>query len=981
MSDGGASGGRRGSALSRLLEELARVEEADLPDRFAPGLPPGAAVGRFRVERELGRGGFGVVYAARDPELGRTVALKLLKPGSRVARSGEEWIRREAEAVARLNHPGIVTLHDFGRAPEGAYLVFELLQGETLAERSARGRVALDEALRIGAAVAEALAHAHAAEVLHRDLKPGNVYLCGPAPVPGATPPGGGPPPVVKVLDFGVAHLFGGATEPSGGTPGYMAPEQRAGGAVDARADLYALGVVLHELLSGAPPSCPDARTAALAPLPRGAGPAGLRRLVAALTAHDPGRRPRTAAEVARALERLRRDREGRWRRRLLAGLGLATGAALAVAGWAVLLGREAAPGERVTAVVADAENRTGDPDLDRLGDGVRALLGESRRIEPLTRDRLAAVARQAGLAPPARLDPAQARELGRLAGASVLLLPAARAEGGALRLSLRAAAPDDGRTLFEVAEEARGKGEVPAAIDRLLAKVRSRLRERREDLRASPIQLARVATGDLTAYRHYLEGLDCIGRPSAGPANTALATCGPHFSQAIARDPAFPLAHYHLAVLLGLEGTAPAEIGAHMDAALAGAGRLSPRDATLVRAWKAHLDGRDDEAERAYDQLVAASPDDRELLYLAGDLRFHRSERVGAIPYFQKLLALDPEAEWPLEHLMECYAVTGRTRELTAMVAELRALPRTPERSRVLIRALAWLEQPEEAVAAARRAAADRIATGEADLRTVLLAAGRYREVEPLMRARTDFDAAGGGAYIWLANVLMAQGRNREATQILDELQRRVQGMPPSWPAFFKATLAAGVSDATRLSREAAEAVELVRASRDGFGQRDVVAVSALLLALRGDPARARELEPLLPNPSTARAELEALLRWRAGDGAGAVAALTAIEADDSWPECGIAPAYLLAEVSASQGEWGETAAAVRRFQRLWPRGFWRGWAWPRALYLSAEAHARLGERETARAELARLLELLQRADPGLPLRREALALSRTLR
>jgi tetratricopeptide (TPR) repeat protein len=961
-----ADAGRRASALSRLLAEIASVEEAELPDRFAPGLPAGAAVGRFLVLREIGRGGFGVVYEALDPELARRVALKVLRPGSRVAPRGEEWVRREAEAVARLNHPGIVTLHDFGRADQGAYLVFELLRGETLAERLARGKVPLEEALAIGGAIAAALAHAHRAEVLHRDLKPANVFLCA----------GGG----AKVLDFGVAQLFGRGREASGGTPAYMAPEQRAGGPVDARADLYALGVLLHELLAGPlPPGEAGEAQPGLPRRPRASSPPELRQLVGSLTAAAPDARPSSAGEVEAALGRIAESRAGRGRRGALAGLAALALAALALAGWA-LFGSRAEPRERLPAVIADGENLTGDPDLDRMGDLLGLLLAPSRRVEPLARGRLDAIARRAGLPPPARLDDAAGRKLARLAGAGVLLVPSARRDGELIRVTLKAVSPDDGRTLFAIEEQARGKPALPAALDRLMTATRARLRERKEDLRDTPTRLARMATGDLTAFRHYLEGLDCAEHPSGGALMTALARCGPHFDQAIALDPEFALAHYQLATLLGAEGAVPAEVRAHMAAALSGADRLSRRDATLIRAFQAHVEGRDDLAEAAYDQLVAAAPDDREALYQAGDVRFHRGELAGAIPFFQKALSLQPGAEWPLEHLMECYAVTGRNRELSAMAKELRALPSTPERSRLLVRALAWLGEPRQAVEQARRAVAEeRGPAAEADLCTALLAAGELAEAEAVARRRSDFAAPGGRAWLTLISVLMAEGRDREASRLLVELPRRVDGLSPVLVPFFKAALATGAGDPAALWRESARVVQLVQA---GVGaDRSLLIAPAVQLALRGEPARAREVSSLLPAGTTGRAEAEALLRWRSGDAVGAAAALVALESTDPWPEQALAPAYLLAEVHASQGEWREAAAAVRRYQRLWPRGFVRSWVGPRALYLSALAHARLGDRATARAETARLLGLLDRADRGLPLLGDARRLQRELR
>ena len=221
--------------LTALLGEMVRTTAEPL----APWLPahPGEELGRFKLLRELGRGGFGVVFGAEDRELGRRVALKLIRPGSRIAERGPEWLQREAEAVARLNHPNIVTLHDFGQGPAGPYLVFELLTGNALTARAEAGPLPLDEVLDVAVDVSRALVHAHAAGVVHRDLKPGNVQL-----IEDGT---------AKVLDFGFAHLFGRGGIGDGGTPSYMAPEQWEGDGGDARVDLFALGVMLHQCLSG----------------------------------------------------------------------------------------------------------------------------------------------------------------------------------------------------------------------------------------------------------------------------------------------------------------------------------------------------------------------------------------------------------------------------------------------------------------------------------------------------------------------------------------------------------------------------------------------------------------------------------------------------------------------------------------------------------------------------------------------------------
>ncbi|WP_242371394.1 serine/threonine-protein kinase, partial [Anaeromyxobacter sp. SG26] len=281
--------------MSALLGELARAPEVQLGSAWEHVLGPGAVVGRFELLREIGRGGFGIVYEARDRELGRSVAFKAIRAGDRAALQ-EDRLLREAEAAARLSHPNIVTLFDAGRCEHGPYLVLELLRGETLADRLTGEPLATGEALRIGSAVAHALAHAHAAGVVHRDLSPGNVFVCGDGRV--------------KVLDFGLAHAFG-RRRISGGTPGYMAPEQWRGAPEDERTDVYALGVLVYRMVAGTLPFPDDAEGSATAsPRPAPAlhvpdAPA-LGALLARMLAKDPVDRPRDGAEVAAALDALR---------------------------------------------------------------------------------------------------------------------------------------------------------------------------------------------------------------------------------------------------------------------------------------------------------------------------------------------------------------------------------------------------------------------------------------------------------------------------------------------------------------------------------------------------------------------------------------------------------------------------------------------------------------------------------------------------
>jgi len=220
-------------------------------DLSGPRLEAGSQIGQFRIEREIGRGGAGVVYLAQDTKLGRRVAIKSLPLELMRDPQMRSRLKREAKLLALLDHPNIATIHDIVEQTEsGGYLILEFIEGDTLAERIAHRPIDLREALSIAQQIAEAVAAAHEHGVTHRDLKPGNIKI---------TPEG-----KVKVLDFGLAKAVSGEaadqestiTEPGRviGTPAYMSPEQARGKPTDKRCDIWSFGCVLYEMLVGKVP-------------------------------------------------------------------------------------------------------------------------------------------------------------------------------------------------------------------------------------------------------------------------------------------------------------------------------------------------------------------------------------------------------------------------------------------------------------------------------------------------------------------------------------------------------------------------------------------------------------------------------------------------------------------------------------------------------------------------------------------------------
>ena len=267
-------------------------------------LRPGTEIlGHYQILGRLGRGGMGVVYKARDLRLERTLALKFLPAHLRSNADAKERLRVEAQAAAVLDHPNICTIHEIGEAGDGQlFIAMSYYDGETIATRLARGPMASDDAIAMAIQAARGLAKAHERGVVHRDIKPANLLV---------TTDG-----VLKILDFGIAKLPGVALSTPGqrlGTAAYMSPEQVRGEPLDGRTDVWSLGVVLYEMLTGErrfagatdatgaghPRASIPARANPAAGVPRGprspARPHARRGLDRSLRRHRSGPRPRRA--------------------------------------------------------------------------------------------------------------------------------------------------------------------------------------------------------------------------------------------------------------------------------------------------------------------------------------------------------------------------------------------------------------------------------------------------------------------------------------------------------------------------------------------------------------------------------------------------------------------------------------------------------------------------------------------------------------
>ncbi|MHC4172663.1 MAG: protein kinase domain-containing protein [Planctomycetota bacterium] len=387
---------------------------------------PGSQIGQFRIERELGRGAVGVVYLAHDTKLDRSVAIKSLPAEVMANPKARSRFQREARLLASVNHPNIATIHEvLEEAEDIGYLILEYVPGQTLAERIAKKPLKLEEALSIALQIAEAVAAAHEHDVIHRDLKPGNIKI---------TPEG-----KVKVLDFGLAKAVGGeatdqqstVTEPGRviGTPAYMSPEQARGKPTDKRSDIWSFGCVLYEMLSGRIPFKGETISDTLANILQtdpewhalpSTTPANIVALLRRCLEKEPRRRLRDIGDISITLEdttielqrpilrtkpvRASRVRPTKWSRRALPWL--VTGAAVTILVlFGIIIGLKLGrpPGKPEgkpillpaakpikAIVVLPFENLSGDPEqeyfVDGMTDALSAELGKIKALRVISR-------------------------------------------------------------------------------------------------------------------------------------------------------------------------------------------------------------------------------------------------------------------------------------------------------------------------------------------------------------------------------------------------------------------------------------------------------------------------------------------------------------------------------------------------------------------------------------------------------------------
>jgi tRNA A-37 threonylcarbamoyl transferase component Bud32/tetratricopeptide (TPR) repeat protein/TolB-like protein len=613
----------------------------------APGEPfRDALKDRYRIDREIGRGGMAIVYRAHDLKHGHDVALKVLRP-ELSAEVGTERFLREIRVMSGLTHPYILPLLDSGVAAETPYYVMPLIEGESLRDRLTReGPLPVEQGIRICREIAEALDYAHQQGVVHRDLKPDNVLLSEGHAV---------------VADFGIARAIGQAagdrltsTGVVLGTPAYMGPEQAMGfGVIDGRADIYSLGCMLYEVLAGqAPYSGPTVESLihqhVSAPVPdvklmRPSVPTGVQATIERAMAKAPADRYSTAGEMGTALggvepsaagtvagdtstpvstrvETVGSVRTGPVVKAPGSGRGgrgtllISCGAIAVVVIVGLVLARapmekafrqsKGAPAERQWILVPEFE---GPPDNPQLAVGIRELicaaLDQSEVAMTVPRDQIARVLHTSGRSDTTRVDASLGRELAIRRSVRTVLEGRVTRVGAALSIVLRLVDAETGKLVFSESGVAPNEAQLVRTLDGIVRRVRGKLGESHAAI-ASNRPLDEITTPSLDAYQRILEGDALVEKEGFRDLAPALA----RYRQALAIDPDCADAYIRMATLFHDAARFDSAVWA-LNQALLRPDRLDEAKRLLIVGSRANTMGDLQGASEAFDRLLELYP------------------------------------------------------------------------------------------------------------------------------------------------------------------------------------------------------------------------------------------------------------------------------------------------------------------------------------------------------------------------------------
>jgi eukaryotic-like serine/threonine-protein kinase len=651
-------------------------ESAGMSMTLPAQVAPGAMLGPYTIEAQIGHGGMGEVWKAHDTRLRRRVAIKTLHA------QFSDRFEREAHSIAALNHPHICALYDVG--PN--FLVMELLEGDTLAERLKKGKLSIAETVKYGGQIAGALAEAHGKGVIHRDLKPGNVVL---------TKNG------AKVLDFGLAKSVSDETLTVAnavmGTPAYMAPEQREGRDCDARTDIFSLGLLLYEMASGM-------RTASGVTPKMEHLPEGLAHVIERCLAIKPDDRWQSATDVAAELELsgespVRVESGSNWQSGIRAKyvVGIAAVSLLLIAGSIFFWQRTQAKPltDQDVLVLADFTNTTGDPAFDgALRQALAFELEQSPFLKVMDDQQVNQTLQLMGRPAGQRITDDIAHEVCVREGEKATIGGSITIFTKTYQITLQAINCQTGATLAREQAEAEDKDHVLKAVAQAATGMRAKLGESLTSIRKTARLLRgndEVTTKSLEALKAYKFGMD--------QAAQSLWREGiPFFKRAIELDPNFASAHLFLGIAYLNTGQMVRK-NESLTKAFALIDRVSERERFLISGmYYKWVTGESSKAIDAAEMLVRAYPRFSSGHHLLATIYFDRGEYERSLEHRQEEVRLEPRILQFQQLLMNAYVSVDRFDEAKVVLERALALkPDNPDVHHALLR-IAYMQDDRRA-------------------------------------------------------------------------------------------------------------------------------------------------------------------------------------------------------------------------------------------------------------------------------------------
>jgi serine/threonine protein kinase/Flp pilus assembly protein TadD len=820
----------------------------------------GQTISHYRIVEKLGGGGMGVVYVAEDIRLGRRVAVKFIREAPSDRDRALTRLKREAEALSSLNHPNICVIFEIEEHEGQPFIVMELLEGETLKEHLHGKPLPTGELLEIGIQVADALEAAHARGIIHRDIKPANILLTKRRQA--------------KVLDFGLAKLTAArplnapgsdpGSPPDGewedtltiegailGTWFYMSPEQAKGTELDARTDIFSLGIVLYEMATGEKPFVGKTASETVdlilkqqpaSPLTRNPTlPFQLEAILARALEKDREFRYQTAYELRADLQRLRREVESATQplvvpkgqdaspvlsdpqrqlplarpaqgskfleRPLAKTLKVATPVALLVVALGVgvfyFSHRAKALTEKDAIVLADFDNKTGDPVFDEtLKQALAVDLGQSPFLNILSDRRVAAALRLMGRSPEQPVMGEVARELCQRTGSKAMLAGSISALGNNYVIGLNAINCASGDALVKEQVEAHGKEEVLKALGHAATDMRGKLGESLTSVQKFATPIEEATTSSLEALKAYSMGRRAFFREG----NVAAI---PYYRRAVELDPNFAMAYSALGVSYFTVGQATQSVE-DAKKAFELRERVSEREKYRISGtYYTYATGELDKASQIYKLWKQSYPRDSVPVNNLGDIYMMLGQWEKALPEMQDADRLEPNSSTGHSNLAQILLALNRTEDARATIQH--ALSRKPDSTdlRLSIYGTAFVRNDQETMQ-------QQLAWG----------AGRSREEDWLLSAQSDTEAYFGR---------LAKAREFSRRAVDSALRADAKETAALWQA-NAALREAEFGNANSARENAMAALSLVHG-------RDVGSVAALALARAGDAAQAQKL------------------------------------------------------------------------------------------------------------------------------------------